>query len=69
MTVMAARATARPPITVGETDAERLTALGCRIAQGWLYARALPGDEVGRLLGASVGPMAAEAVTAAPALT
>jgi regulator of nucleoside diphosphate kinase len=27
MTVMAARATARPPITVGETDAERLTAL------------------------------------------
>jgi diguanylate cyclase (GGDEF)-like protein/PAS domain S-box-containing protein len=50
-------------------QAERLTALGCRIAQGWLYARALPGDEVGRLLGASVGPMAAEAVTAAPALT
>jgi EAL domain-containing protein (putative c-di-GMP-specific phosphodiesterase class I) len=37
-------------------QAEHLAELGCRTAQGWLYARALPGDEVGRLLGHSVAP-------------
>ena len=24
--------------------------MGCGTAQGWLYAKALPGDEAGRLL-------------------
>lgn len=40
-------------------QAQRLATLGCRTAQGWLYARALPGDEVGELLGASVAPSSA----------
>ncbi|NCT92687.1 EAL domain-containing protein [Cellulomonas sp. APG4] len=36
-----------------ETDAQagHLRGLGCRTAQGWLYARALPGSEAGELLG------------------
>jgi diguanylate cyclase (GGDEF)-like protein/PAS domain S-box-containing protein len=53
-------------------QAEHLAELGCRTAQGWLYARALPGDEVGRLLGRSVAPSAgargAAAREAEPAL-
>ena len=32
-------------------QAERLRAMGCGQAQGWLYARALPGDEAGTLVG------------------
>ena len=32
-------------------QAERLREMGCGQAQGWLYARALPGDEAGALLG------------------
>lgn len=37
-------------------QAERLRALGCADAQGWLYAKALPGDEAGALLGTTLTP-------------
>ncbi|WP_199424327.1 EAL domain-containing protein [Actinotalea solisilvae] len=33
---------------------ERLRTMGCVQAQGWLYARALPGDEAGAMLGSRV---------------
>ncbi|WP_199424325.1 EAL domain-containing protein [Actinotalea solisilvae] len=32
-------------------QAQRLREMGCANAQGWLYAKALPGDEAGALLG------------------
>jgi EAL domain-containing protein (putative c-di-GMP-specific phosphodiesterase class I) len=32
-------------------QAESLRAMGCGTAQGWLYAKAIPGDEAGLLLG------------------
>ncbi|WP_182112941.1 MULTISPECIES: EAL domain-containing protein [unclassified Actinotalea] len=38
-------------------QAERLRALGCRHAQGWLFGRAVPGDEAGRLLGRRLAPV------------
>jgi len=31
-------------------QADQLRTMGCGTAQGWLYAKALPGDEAGRLL-------------------
>ena len=36
-----------------QDQAEHLRSMGCDDAQGWLYARALPGDQAGRLLGTS----------------
>ncbi|MBB2924764.1 EAL domain-containing protein [Cellulomonas cellasea] len=50
-------------------QAEILRAMGCTGAQGWLYARALPGDEAGALLGApaaEVGVAPAAELGAAP---
>jgi len=43
-----------------ETDAQagHLRTMGCRTAQGWLYAAALPGDEAGALIGQQVLPKA-----------
>lgn len=32
-------------------QAEQLRTMGCGTVQGWLYAKAVPGDEAGRLLG------------------
>ncbi|HUG84584.1 MAG TPA: EAL domain-containing protein, partial [Euzebya sp.] len=32
-------------------QADQLRGMGCQDAQGWLYAKALPGDDAGRLLG------------------
>ena len=44
---------------VETTDqADRLRGMGCRNAQGWLYARALPGGEAGLLLGRRMGALA-----------
>ena len=43
-------------------QAERLRSMGCATAQGWLFARALPGPEAGALLGARL----AEAPPVAP---
>jgi diguanylate cyclase (GGDEF)-like protein/PAS domain S-box-containing protein len=40
-------------------QAERLQDMGCRSAQGWLYARAVPGEEAGQLVGSSLGPAVA----------
>ncbi|KGM10427.1 putative bifunctional diguanylate cyclase/phosphodiesterase [Cellulomonas bogoriensis] len=46
---------------VETTDqAQRLEVLGCANAQGWLYARALPGPAAGTLLGTSLARIAAE---------
>ncbi|MDT0166794.1 EAL domain-containing protein [Actinotalea sp. AC32] len=41
-------------------QAARLHEMGCSSAQGWLYAKAVPGDEAGRLLGRTIGPVAVE---------
>ena len=35
-------------------QADQLRTMGCGTAQGWLYAKALPGDEAGRLLGTAL---------------
>ncbi len=48
MTVMATRAPARPPITVGETDAERLTALALQAEDRLPEVAALLLDELER---------------------
>lgn len=48
MTVMATRAPARPPITVGETDAERLTALALQAEERLPEVAALLLDELER---------------------
>ncbi len=37
-------------------QADRLRAMGCATAQGWLFAAALPGDEAGRMLGRALSP-------------
>jgi diguanylate cyclase (GGDEF)-like protein/PAS domain S-box-containing protein len=37
-------------------QAERLRTMGCATAQGWLYAKAVPGDEAGRMLGRPLAP-------------
>ena len=37
-------------------QADRLRAMGCATAQGWLFAAALPGDEAGRMLGRTLSP-------------
>lgn len=42
-------------------QAEHLQRLGCDNAQGWLYARALPGEEAGALLGRALQTTAAVA--------
>ena len=42
-------------------QADRLSALGCTDAQGWLYARAQPGAEAGDLLGTALHPAAVPA--------
>jgi diguanylate cyclase (GGDEF)-like protein len=39
--------------TVEQADA--LRGMGCTTAQGWLYARAMPGDKAGALLGTDMG--------------
>src|SRR5690606_27481476 len=39
-------------------QAERLAGLGCTTAQGWLYARAVPGHEAGAMLGSALHPVA-----------
>ncbi|WP_197024660.1 EAL domain-containing protein [Cellulomonas sp. KRMCY2] len=39
-------------------QADRLSALGCTDAQGWLYARALSGHDAGTLLGTTLDPAA-----------
>lgn len=36
-------------------QADRLRAMSCRYAQGWLYAKALPGAEAGALIGRPLG--------------
>ena len=38
-------------------QAERLADLGCTTAQGWLYARAVPGDQAAKMLGAGLHPV------------
>jgi diguanylate cyclase (GGDEF)-like protein/PAS domain S-box-containing protein len=43
-------------------QAGQLQSMGCRTAQGWLYAAALPGDEAGRLIGQAVLPKSQSAV-------
>lgn len=45
-----------------ETDAQagQLQSMGCRTAQGWLYAQALPGDDAGALLGKKLLPVTDE---------
>ena len=35
-------------------QADRLQAMGCTTAQGWLYAQALPGDPAGEMLGTTL---------------
>jgi len=35
-------------------QADQLRTMGCGTAQGWLFAKALPGDEAGRLLGTAL---------------
>ena len=35
-------------------QADQLRTMGCGTAQGWLYAKALPGDEAGKLLGTAL---------------
>ena len=40
-------------------QAGRLRGMGCANAQGWLYARALPADEAGQLLGRRLGALEA----------
>lgn len=39
-----------------KAQADRLRAMGCATAQGWLFAAALPGDEAGRMLGRALSP-------------
>ncbi|MGW6129923.1 EAL domain-containing protein [Cellulomonas sp. NPDC055163] len=43
------------------SQADRLRSMGCANAQGWLYARALPGAEAGALLGHALGSEPVEA--------
>ncbi|MBX9246321.1 EAL domain-containing protein [Actinotalea ferrariae] len=45
--------------TPGQED--HLRSMGCANVQGWLYARALPGDEAGAMLGTTVRPAVAAA--------
>ena len=35
-------------------QADKLQAMGCTTAQGWLYAQALPGDQAGEILGTNL---------------
>lgn len=39
-------------------QAQRLRAMGCENAQGWLYAPALPGPDAGELLGLALAEVA-----------
>ncbi|MCL3861348.1 EAL domain-containing protein [Actinotalea sp. K2] len=47
-------------------QADQLSAMGCANAQGWLYARALPGSDVGALLGTRLDPVTRPAVSGSP---
>ncbi|MCU1431701.1 MAG: Sensory box/GGDEF family protein, partial [Actinotalea sp.] len=47
-------------------QADRLQAMGCANAQGWLYGKALPGDEAGRFLGTPLGGSATGTPTGPP---
>ncbi len=42
-------------------QAEHLRTMGCETAQGWLYAKALPGESAGALLGTVLAPQAVDA--------
>ena len=44
-------------------QAALLAELGCRAAQGWLFARALPPDQAGALIGRRLGPSAGSPTT------
>ena len=39
-------------------QADQLRTMGCTTAQGWLYARALPADDAGRILGTRLAEQA-----------
>ena len=46
-------------------QADKLHAMGCRTAQGWLYAQALPGDQAEEILGTNLAsPVGQEPTTA-----